>query len=163
MAYLLDANAFIQAKNTFYGFDFCPAYWDWLIAGNRDGRVFSIEKVRDELQGHDDHLAEWALARGSGFFLATDTAVLDAFTVITDWLRSPRYRQSAISDFLQETDFTLVAHALAHGHVVVTQEVPSNGQRQVKIPDVCVGVGVRTTNLFGMLRTERARFILSQG
>lgn len=30
MAYLLDANVFIQARNLQYGFDFCPAFWDWL-------------------------------------------------------------------------------------------------------------------------------------
>jgi hypothetical protein len=29
--YLLDANVFIQAKNLHYGFDFCPAFWAWLI------------------------------------------------------------------------------------------------------------------------------------
>jgi hypothetical protein len=34
MAYLLDANVFIQAKNLYYGLDFCPAFWDWLIAHN---------------------------------------------------------------------------------------------------------------------------------
>jgi hypothetical protein len=28
MAYLLDANVFIQAKNLHYGLDFCPAFWD---------------------------------------------------------------------------------------------------------------------------------------
>ena len=33
MAYLLDANVFIAAKNLHYGLDFCPAFWDWLIAG----------------------------------------------------------------------------------------------------------------------------------
>ena len=27
--YLLDSNVFIQAKNLYYGFDFCPAFWDW--------------------------------------------------------------------------------------------------------------------------------------
>ena len=32
MAYLLDSNVFIQAKNLHYGLDFCPAFWDWLIA-----------------------------------------------------------------------------------------------------------------------------------
>ena len=31
MAYLLDANVFIAAKNLHYGFDFCPAFWDWLV------------------------------------------------------------------------------------------------------------------------------------
>ena len=30
MRYLLDANAYIQAKNQYYGMDICPAYRDWL-------------------------------------------------------------------------------------------------------------------------------------
>ncbi len=30
--YLLDTNVFIQAKNLHYGFDFCPAFWQWLFA-----------------------------------------------------------------------------------------------------------------------------------
>ena len=34
MAYLLDANVFIQAKNLHYGLDFCPAFWEWLIVNN---------------------------------------------------------------------------------------------------------------------------------
>ncbi len=37
MAYLLDANVFIQAKNLHYGFDFCPAFWDWLVVSNAAG------------------------------------------------------------------------------------------------------------------------------
>ena len=27
MAYLLDSDVFIRAKNDHYGFDFCPAFW----------------------------------------------------------------------------------------------------------------------------------------
>ena len=27
MAYFLDANVFIAAKNLHYGLDFCPAFW----------------------------------------------------------------------------------------------------------------------------------------
>ena len=65
MPYLLDTNVFIEAKNSHYGFDFCPAFWDWLDAANTKGLVFSIEKVRDELIAGDDELAEWAKARGS--------------------------------------------------------------------------------------------------
>jgi hypothetical protein len=37
MAYLLDANVFISAKNLHYGLDFCPAFWDWIIASNASG------------------------------------------------------------------------------------------------------------------------------
>lgn len=36
--YLLDANIFIQAKNLHYGFDFCPAFWDWGVVQNEAGK-----------------------------------------------------------------------------------------------------------------------------
>ncbi|MCK5241202.1 DUF4411 family protein, partial [bacterium] len=56
MAYLLDANIFIQAKNLYYGLDFCPAFWDWLIRNNASKRVFSIERVGDEIEAGSDEL-----------------------------------------------------------------------------------------------------------
>jgi hypothetical protein len=46
MAYLLDANVFTGAKNLHYGLDFCPAFWDWLIAGHATATVFSVERFR---------------------------------------------------------------------------------------------------------------------
>ena len=61
MSYLLDANVFIQAKNLHYGLDFCPAFWDWLIARNAAKQVFSIEKVGDEIQAIADELADGRL------------------------------------------------------------------------------------------------------
>ena len=37
MAYLLDANVFIQARKMHYGLDFCPAFWDWLAGPQARG------------------------------------------------------------------------------------------------------------------------------
>lgn len=51
MAYLLDSDVFIQAKNLHYGFDICPGFWDWIDMQRQFGTVVSIEKVRDELIG----------------------------------------------------------------------------------------------------------------
>ncbi|HVW88415.1 MAG TPA: DUF4411 family protein [Gaiellaceae bacterium] len=45
MAYLLDANVFIQAKNLHYSFDFCPAFWDWLDRAHVDREVSRVMKV----------------------------------------------------------------------------------------------------------------------
>ena len=78
MAYLLDANVFIQAKNLYYGLDFCPAFWDWLIAHNEAGQVFSIEKVGDEIMAGGDDLATWALDRATSFFLKPEAGRRDA-------------------------------------------------------------------------------------
>jgi predicted nucleic acid-binding protein len=160
MTYLLDANVFIQAKNLHYGLDFCPAFWDWLVEANAAGKVFSVEKVRDELEAGADELADWAARRGSGFFLRPDAAVLPALARVSSWVMAQGYEPAAVSMFLQIADYYLVAHALAHGYVVVTHEKPSSSWRTIKIPDVCIGLGMKCMTPFEMLRLERARFVL---
>ena len=96
MAYLLDANVFIQAKNLHYGFDFCPAFWDWLIASNEAKRVFSIEKVGDEIRAGDDELSEWVKTNGAGLFLAPDEALLPALGKVSRWAASQDYEPVAV-------------------------------------------------------------------
>jgi len=124
MSYLLDANVFIEAKNHYYGFDIVPAFWDWLVAANAKGLVFSVEKVGNELLGYADELSNWARDRmnAGGFFLQPDDAVLDALKTLAQWAQGQSFAVAAINEFLQAADYYLVAHAYAHGHVVVTQE-----------------------------------------
>ena len=158
--YLVDSNVFIQAKNLHYGFDFCPAFWDWLVEQNDAGRVASIEKVANELQAGEDELAAWAAARGAGFFLPPDDAVLPALRTVSDWAGGHGYRSAAVATFLQVADYWLVAHALAHEVAVVTQEVPANTTSKIKIPNACIGLGLHCMTPYEMLRRERARFVL---
>jgi hypothetical protein len=158
--YLLDANVFIQAKNLHYGFDFCPAFWEWLVVHNRAGDVASVEKVGDEVQAGSDDLADWAAARGGGFFLPPDEAVLPALGRVSAWATGQSYEPAAVSTFLQVADYWLVAHALAHRYTVVTHEVPSTGTRKIKIPNACIGLGLHCVSPYEMLRRARARFVL---
>ena len=160
MAYVLDANVFIQAKNLHYGFDFCPAFWDWIIRENGKARVFSIEKVGDELLAGADELAEWARQRGAGLFLRPDATMLGALPQVTAWVASQSYAPAAVSTFLQVADYYLVSRAPAHGDVVVTHEVPAESVNKVKIPNVCIGMGIKCMTPYEMLRLERARFTL---
>jgi Domain of unknown function (DUF4411) len=160
MTYLLDADVFIQAKNLHYGLDFCPAFWDWLIASNVAGLVFSTEKVGDEIEAGGDELSGWAAARGTGFFLKPDATILPALGKVSAWATSQNYEPAAVNTFLQVADFYLVAHALAHGHTVVTHEIASASTKKIKIPNACIGLGIKCMTPFEMLRHERARFIL---
>ena len=162
-SYLVDSNVFIQAKNLHYGFDFCPAFWDWLIEQNGAGNVASIEKVADELQAGDDELAEWAEARDGGFFLPPDDAVLPALRIVSNWAGSVGYQPAAVTTFLQVADYWLVAHALAHKCIVVTHEIPADTTSKIKIPNACIGLGLRCMNPYEMLRRERTRFVLGTG
>lgn len=160
MTYLLDANVFIQAKNLHYGLDFCPAFWEWLIHSNDGKKVFSIEKVGDEVGAGSDDLATWAKQRAPGFFLKPDEAVLPALAKVSSWATSQTYDAAAINTFLQVADYYLVAHALAHKLTVVTHEQPASSNRKIKIPNVCIGLGVKCITPYAMLRQEHARFVL---
>lgn len=162
MAYLLDSDVFIQAKNLHYGFDFCPAFWEWIDRQAAAGVAWSIEKVRDELIGGGDSLATWAQQRGEEFFLRPDAGVLASLRAVSTWATSAGYEQAAVNIFLQAADYYLVAHAHAANHVVVTHEVPSPSLKKIKIPDACIGLGVKCVSPFEMLRIERARFILQR-
>lgn len=160
MAYLLDANVFIQAKNLHYGLDFCPAFWDWLIASNAAQLVFSIEKVGDEIDAVADELTTWAAQRGPGFFLRPDPTMLPALGSVSTWATGQSYEPAAVSTFLQVADYYLVAHALADRHTVVTHELASTSMKRIKIPNACIGLGVKCVTPFEMLRHERAKFVL---
>ncbi len=81
MPYLLDADVFIRAMNLHYGLDFCPAFWDWFIKNNLNGKVFSVEKVECEVLAVKDELSEWAGSRGSGFFLRPDSSTFPSYPV----------------------------------------------------------------------------------
>ena len=161
MAYLLDSDVFIQAKNLHYGLDFCPAFWDWLTANNAAGVVFSIEKVGDKLLAGADELSDWAKARSDSFFLKPEQSTLISLATVSTWATSRQYHPAAVTSFLQLADYYLAAQAHAGGHTVVTHEVPSASTRRIKIPDACVGLGIKCVSPFEMLRTERARFVLS--
>ncbi len=158
--YLLDANVFIQAKNLHYGFDFCPAFWDWLAASNEAGTVASIQQVADELLAGDDELTGWVRQRGDRFFLAADSRVADALAQVSAWAGAGNFDPAAVSVFLQIADYWLVAHALAHDCTVVTHEVAADTVKKIKIPNACLELGLRCMSTYEMLRRERARFVL---
>jgi hypothetical protein len=160
MAYLLDADVFIAAKNLHYGLDFCPAFWEWLIAANGADQVFSIEKVGDEIAAGGDDLSTWAASRGQSFFLTPNTKVLPALGTVSKWVTGQDYEPAAVNTFLQVADYYLVAHALAHGYILVTHEKAAPSAKKVKIPNVCIGLKIKCMTPYEMLRLERARFVL---
>lgn len=163
MAYLLDSNVFIQAKNLHYGFDFCPAFWDWVIDENTKAVVFSIKKVHDELIAGGDDLSQWAQARGDAFFLPPGDSIVPSLTTVSAWAGSGNYEPAAVNLFLQVADYYLVAHAHANQFVVVTHEIPANSSKRIKIPNVCLALGVKVMSPYDMLRAEQARFVLASG
>lgn len=160
MSYLLDANIFIEAKNRYYGLDFCPAFWDWLVEAGADVRVFSIDKIADKLDAGADELTDWARNEGIDLFRPTDAVVAAELGTVAAWATGQQYDAAAINTFYQVADYFLVAHARAGNHTVVTHETASNSTKRIKIPNACIGLGLRFMTPYQMPRVEQARFIL---
>ncbi len=170
--YLLDANVFIEAKNRYYGFNLCPGYWTALIAEHNNGRVLSIDRVRDELvtvrnevDDEPDPLSDWAKNKvPDGFFKKTqDQAVINAFQGMVTWVNSEaQFTSAAKSEFASAADGWLVAYARVNGLVVVThEEFAPDVKKKVPIPNVCLVFNVEYVTTFEMLQDLNVRFVLS--
>ncbi len=160
MAYLLDADVFIRAKRQHYGFDFCPAFWDWIIAASDNDKLFSVEMVRTELVAGSDDLSEWVRDRADGFFLGSNEHDIPSLRHVSEWAYNQNYNTSAIDNFFEAADYFLVVKALAGKHTIVTHEVSSKSYKKIKIPDACIALGINYMTPFEMLSRERAKFVL---
>jgi len=165
MAYCLDANTFIQARNHYYGFDICPAFWEWLDVEAKNGNVLSIEPVAKlELEPWGGELNTWGLARIGTLFQPMDDKANALIAGLTAWANANNHFTSAAKrEFNSSVDVQLIAYAKAHGHTLVTQEVRSEARKKIKIPTVCDAFDVKTKTTFEMLHDLKARFVLEAG
>ncbi len=162
--YLLDADVFIAAKNSYYAFAICPGFWESLIHHHRMEHLYSIDKVRSELLvgRRTEDLVLWVRGRlPTGFFLGTDSPeVMEAYQSIMLWVqRNPQYFDHAKAKFATEADGWLVAYAMTHGGIVVTNEQPRpQSKSRVLLPDVCVQFNVTYKDTFFMLKDLNIHF-----
>jgi len=171
--YVLDANVFIQAKNAYYGFEFCPGFWEALIVENRNDHLCSIDRVRDELvkvslqKGDDpDRLSKWAKSGvpDTCFKKTREQNILRAFGQMVAWVNAePQFMPKAKTEFAQVADGWLIAYARIHGLVVVTLEGYSpDARKKVLIPNVCREFDVDYVNTFEMLDDLGVELILNE-
>ena len=161
--YLLDSNVFIDAFKFHYRFDFHPGFWDWLIHANKLGRVFSIDKVYDELSPQKDDLFYWVHDHKDQLLLKQPLDIQEKIWTIRELLISEDVNPDDIDVFSDAADSYLIAYALSYKFKVVTHEVIRPMKGRVKIPTVCKELGVECITPFEMLRMESPRFILDLG
>jgi len=167
--YIVDSDVFITAKNLYYAFEICPGFWASVVHHHRNGRVYSIDRVRSEvLAGRKtEDLVQWVKNDlPVGFFLDTDEEkVASAYTDVMLWVqRSPQYFDNAKAQFATGADGWLVAYARVHDAIVVTNEQPrGEAKSRVPLPNVCEQFRVTYTNTFVMLKELAVQFVLAGG
>lgn len=155
MEYLFDTNIFVESKKNL-PMDIWPTFWTKMVMLINSGNIYSIDKVKEEIDKGGDELTDWIHKHAPhGFFLKQDSSVMEKMAETIDWAQNNPvgFSQSAISDYVNVADSYLVATAAAKKMVLVTYE-KSNPQRRnrVMIPDACIAIGVRSCDLNTALR-----------
>jgi len=157
--YIVDSNFFIQAHRDTYPLDVASSFWNKVKQLAIEGKMISIDKVKDEIFDKNDELESWCKANlPEGFFKDT-SEVLNEYQQVIAWAisKSSHYSQNAINEFLaaDEADAFIVAYALSDNasKTIVTQEVSRPEMKsKIKIPEPCNAFNVHYLKAMEMFR-----------
>lgn len=159
IVYVVDSNFFIQAHRANYPLDVALSFWAKVRQLALEGKIISIDKVKDELYNKNDELEAWCKANLPDDFFKDSSEVMHSYGQVISWAisKSVQYNQNALNEFLSadEADAFLIAYTLADNinKIIVTHEISApNSKNRIKIPDVCLGINVRFVNTVDMLR-----------
>lgn len=157
--YVVDSNFFIQAHRVSYPLDVAFSFWNKVKQLAEEGKIISIDKVKNEIYDKNDALEEWCKANLPEDFFKESSEVMAAYGQVSAWAisRSSHYMPNALNEFLDadEADAFIVAYALAdpNNRIVVTQEISQpNRKNKIKIPEACISLNVRFVNTMDMFR-----------
>lgn len=161
--YLIDSDVLITSKNLYYRPNFCEAFWSWIISGHTAGRLFSIDKVKQELLNgdKDDPLYQWVQSDALKDFFLGSAASAAKWKDLASWVMNGDYMQAAKDKFLNanSADAWLIAVAAAEGDcIIVTNEISApNSIKNIKLPDAAAALNVKTISLFQLLQGSAHR------
>ncbi len=153
--YVLDSNVFVEAFQRYYAFDLVPRFWDCLLEQNEAGHLYSIDRVKTELDKGKDALTDWATDIFCDAFESTDDPdTIKVYADIMSWAYAERqYTDAARAKLASCADGWLVAYASVYDLTVVThEEYAPEAKANIKIPNICKAFSVDYANTFEMLR-----------
>lgn len=160
--FLINSNSFMTPYRQYYAFDLIPTYWEEIAKCTNSGRLILLDMVKAEIDKGKDDLADW-LSRQAGFVICNhiSSEIISKYQEILQYIQTCRlYKEQALQIWSNGdvADPWLIAAAAVNDYTIITAEVPSGGlsvknpNRYAKIPDVASVFGVRTGNLYYMMR-----------
>lgn len=144
MLYLIDANVIITAKDSYYGIEQVPEFWDWLVHHAVANTIKTPTEIWEEVSpgtDNNDPFYQWRRDPDTKAALVLDEGY------------GPNLTDEEL--MVIGADPFLVAYALAgDDRLVVSTETPRpSAQRQNrKLPDVCHDFGIDCRNTFQLTR-----------
>lgn len=162
MIYLLDSNAYLEAKQRYYRFNICPGFWHWLTRQSDAEKLLSVEPVLDELKYYGDELSTWARDHADFFAPVDDENTQKCFAEVAELIESDdTFQARHKASFLDAADPWLIAKAQTLGATLVTHEqLAAPNSTKVKIPNICREFDVPYCDTFDLLESSDALFVL---
>ncbi|HEX4350598.1 MAG TPA: DUF4411 family protein, partial [Verrucomicrobiae bacterium] len=145
---------------TYYAFHLCPGFWDSLIWLHSKGRIFSLDKVREEIcDGEGDSLIDWAKLKmpKEAFFASDDPDVIHWYGKMQEWANaSVQFSDAAKAEFATVADAWLVAYAKAKNLTLVSREIFAPDIKwKIPIPNVCMAREFQVSHIDTFVMLER--------
>lgn len=156
--WILDTNIFINAAHQYYGMDFCPGFWQWLLQ-NTDC-ICSIDMVKSELDEKMDDVSKWCKDNlPKDFFREADDGVQECYGKVAEYIDSlpdKLYNQNKKDVFLDGADPMLIAHAMV---LVTNEKFNAAAHKKIYLPNVANQFDVKCTDIFDVMRQLKAKLI----
>ena len=153
--YLLDTSVLVEASKRYYEHNLVSTFWECLTDQSRIGVISSIDKVKNEIHAKNAFLTNWANNNFAQWESTASNDTVNGYKKLIQWsIAHQQFNVDAKNEFANkdEADPWLIAHAIATGCVVVTEEVFNHDiKRKIPIPNVCKEFDVPCMNTFQML------------
>ena len=155
--YVFDSGPLIDLFRHYYRERF-PSLWQQFDKMVEDGRITSTREVSNELEGHEDRLANWCKENRRKVFVTPTAAELE---VVGDIFRVNHFqamirRKERLEGKPVADPFVIARAKCLENGCAVTNE--KHTPHAAKIPNVCEHFEVDWTDLEGFMERERWRF-----
>ena len=160
----VDSSIYLRSRDGVLAFDIAPRFWKHLVELANAGSISSPVEVYNELLDHSydgDSFNTWIKEHKESLFTEANDETLRQYQSISTYVTRTYIGRNA-NDFLENADPWLIAHALASGGRIATNETSSQEpgpnrntgliDTRVKIPNIAHHFGVETVSLPTMLR-----------
>jgi len=150
VAYCIDTSSLIAAWEERYPPENFPKLWDLFDQAIIDGRIVAPEAVLDETEAKAAELHAWLKERDQMFVALAESIQVRAKEILA---RHPRLVAAKKQRFA--ADPFVIATAIEHNLIIVTEERPTGNLNRPNIPDVCRDFDVEYISLLQLIRTEK--------
>ena len=159
--FVIDTNCFITPYKQYYDFVFESEFWNELEKHIKNGSIIIIKAVKDEILNSEDELSDWLKKLNIKVFSEkNDAKIVKNYSLIMNYLNNNNvFSQKAQQEWQSPkiADPWIVATVMAKNSTIITFEgnaKPDKNQliNKAKIPNIAEHFGIKTADLFYMMR-----------